>query len=257
LELVELALCPKYVYKYRTGEFENVSKYDVKIRIYGRITASPPGRIWGVGDFDDFAPPETVGKALQRLAAAGALRRIDRGLYDRPRINKLTGKPATADYRAIIEAVARRDKARVLVDGMTAANDLGLSDAVPGRVIVHSDARLKPIRLDNLTITFKPTSASKLYWAGRPAMRVVQALHWLKPKLESMDERQRIKRRITAFLSDPRSGPALRKDLSAGLSALPAWMQDFLRESPVFNRAPIHKTPAAKQAKRPRRTSAA
>jgi len=233
-----------------------VSKYNVKTRIYGRITASPPGRIWGVGDFEDFGPSETVGKALQRLAAAGDLRRIDRGLYDRPRINKLTGKPATADYRAIIEAVARRDKTRVLVDGMTAANDLGLSEAVPGRVIIHSDARLKPIRLANLTITFKPTSASKLYWAGRPAMRVVQALHWLKPKLESTEERQRIKRRISALLTDPKSGPTLRKDLSAGLSALPAWMQDFLRELSIPNRATTGKTPTAKQAKRPRKPSA-
>jgi len=257
VELTELVLCPEYVYKYRTGEFENVAKTDIKTRVYGRITASPPGRIWGVGDFDDFGPPETVGKVLQRLAAAGDLRRIDRGLYDRPRINKLTGKPATPDYRAIIEAVARRDKTRVLVDGMTAANDLGLSEAVTGRVIVHSDARLKPIRLENLTITFKPTSASKLYWAGRPAMRVVQALHWLKPKLENMSERQRITRRISALLSDPKTGPALRKDLSGGLSALPAWMQDFLRELPIPNHASIGKSSNTKAMKRPGKTSSA
>ena len=79
---------------------------------------------------------------------------------------------------------------------MTAANDLGLSDAVPGRVIVHSDTRLKPLRLGNLTITFRPTSASKLYWAGRPAMRIVQALHWLKPKISNPEDGQRIRQRI-------------------------------------------------------------
>ena len=71
---------------------------------------------------------------------------------------------------------------------MTAANDLGLSDAVPGRVIIHSDARLKPLRLGNLIITFRPTSASKLYWAGRPAMRIVQALHWLKQNFDNPRE---------------------------------------------------------------------
>ncbi len=234
-----------------------MAKYDVKTRIYGRITASPPGRIWGVGDFDDFGPPDTVGKALQRLAAAGQLRRIDRGLYDRPRINKLTGKTTTADYRAIIEAIARRDKTRILVDGMTAANDLGLSEAVPGRVIVHSDARLRPLQLDNLTITFKLTSARKLYWAGRPAMRVVQALHWLKPKLQSAEERQRIKRRLTALVSDSKNGSILRADLSAGLSALPAWMQDFLRESSILSHPSINKSPNLNQAKRSRKTSTA
>jgi hypothetical protein len=76
------------------------------------------------------------------------------------RINKLTGKPSATDYRAVIDAIARRDHARMLVDGMTAANDLGLSDAVPGRVIVHSDARLKPVRLGKQTIVFRPTAAT-------------------------------------------------------------------------------------------------
>jgi hypothetical protein len=32
----------------------------------------------------------------------------------------------------------------MLVDGLTAANDLGLSDAVPAKVVVHTDARLRP-----------------------------------------------------------------------------------------------------------------
>ena len=101
---------------------------------------------------------------------------------------------------------------------------------MPGRVIVHSDARLKPLRLGNLIITFRPTAASKLYWAGRPAMRIVQALYWLKPKLNNPDDNQRIRRRIETLLSDSKQGATLRKDLKEGFSSLPAWMQDFLRD---------------------------
>jgi hypothetical protein len=203
---------------------------DLKSRIYGRICASAPQAVWSIGNFADFGSREAIRKALQRLEAAGDLRRVDHGLYDRPRKNPLTGKTAPPDYRAVIDAVARRDQARILVDGMTAANDLGLSDAVPGRVVVHTDGRLKLLRLGNLTVTFRPTSASKLYWAGRPAMRIVQALHWLKPKLDTPDEYQRIQRRMKALLSDSKKGAALRKDLKQGLSTLPVWMQDFLRD---------------------------
>jgi hypothetical protein len=163
------------------------------------------------------------------MAAGGQLRRIDRGLYDQNRTNPVTKKPVPADYRQVIDAIARRDQTRMLVDGMTAANDLGLSDAVPGRVIIHSDARLKPLDLGNLTITFLPTSASKLYWAGRPGMRLVQALYWLKSKLDDPDERARITKRIKYQLSIPKAGAGLRKDLLSGLASLPAWMQDFLR----------------------------
>jgi Family of unknown function (DUF6088) len=203
---------------------------DLKSRIYGRICASAPQAVWSIGDLADFGPRGAISKALQRLEAAGDLRRVDHGLYDRPRKNPLTGKPAAPDYRAVIDAVARRDHARILIDGMTAANDLGLSDAVPGRVIVHTDARIKLLRIGNLTLTFRLTSASKLYWAGRPAMRIVQALHWLKPKLDTPDEYQRIKRRMQAVLSDSKNGAALRKDLKQGMPTLPVWMQDFLRD---------------------------
>jgi hypothetical protein len=203
---------------------------DVKSRVYGKICASDPQAVWSIGDFADFGPRGAISKALQRLEIAGSLRRIDPGLYDRPRRNRLTGKLAAPDYRAVIDAISRRDQVRILVDGMTAANDLGLSDAVPGRVIVHSDARLKPLRLGNLTVTFRPTSASKLYWAGRPAMRIVQALHWLKPKLDNPDDHQRIKQRIEILLSDAKQGTVLRKDLKQGLPVLPIWMQDFLRD---------------------------
>ena len=72
---------------------------------------------------------------MQRLALADQLRRLDRGLYDRPRHNLLTDKLSAPDYRRVIQAVARRDQAPMLVDGMTAANDLGLSDAVPGNFV--------------------------------------------------------------------------------------------------------------------------
>jgi hypothetical protein len=215
-------------------------------RIYGRITASTPSRVWAIGDFADFGSRDAVSKALQRLGAAGNLRRIDSGLYDRPRINQLIGKPAAPDYRAVIDAIARRDRARILIDGMTAANDLGLSEAVPGRVVVHSDTRLRPLHLGNLVITFRPTSARKLYWAGRPAMRVVQALHWLKRKLENPEERQRIRHRIEALLSDRKQGAALRKDLQNGLQTLPAWMQDFLLDI-VSNKSHNPPKPAARK----------
>src|SRR5215467_3289009 len=117
----------------------------IKSKVYGRICAGTPGRVWTVGDFLEFGPRDAVSKALQRLEAARKIRRIDPGLYDRPRINRLTSKPEPVDYRAVIDAIARRDQTRILIDGMTAANDLGLSEAVPGRGLKHADMRLKPL----------------------------------------------------------------------------------------------------------------
>jgi hypothetical protein len=144
-------------------------------------------------------------------------------------VNSLTRKAATPDYRAIVDAIARRDQLRLLVDGMTAANDLGLTDAVPAHVTIHTDARRRTIQLDHLTITFKLTAPSRLYWAGRPAMRVVQALHWLKDTLPA--DKPRIIKRLTQLLAGPQ-GDVVRQDLIAGFNTLPAWMQAVIRELP-------------------------
>lgn len=200
----------------------------LKTAILSRIGKAGPHSVWTPGDFLDLASRDAVDKALQRSVAGGELRRIDRGLYDRPNPNRLTGQSNAPDPHAVIDAVARRDQIRVLIDGLTAANDLGLTNAVPARIVVHADARLKPIRLGKLEIQFKPTAASKLYWAGRPAMRLVQALHWLRDT-DTVDTRSDLINKLDDLLNHGPQARAVRRDLLDGLQALPFWMQDLLR----------------------------
>lgn len=206
----------------------SVSTDDLRSRLLDRI-ATEPHAVWTPSDFADLANRTAIDKALQRLATAGTLRRIDRGLYDRPTTNRLTGRPAVPDYREVIRAVTRRDKVRYVVDGMTAANDLGLTTAVPARIEVLTDARLKPIKLGKQEIHFKPAAASRLYWADRPAMRVVQALYWLQDILADQEEQVRVAGQLRRLFADPAHGRNICDDLRKGLSALPIWMQEFLR----------------------------
>jgi hypothetical protein len=142
-----------------------------------------------------------VDKTLQRLAQSGDLSRIGRSLYYQARQSSLTGKPTHPDQKAVIDAIVRHDQTHVVVDSLTAANDLGLTTAVPARVRVMIDARLRPIRLGNQTIEFQTVAPSRLYWAGRNAMRVVQALYWAQNLLRSNP--QPILKRLKALLKDP------------------------------------------------------
>ncbi len=166
-------------------------------------------------------------KVLQRLAQSGDISRLDRGLYFRPRKSRLTGKATHPDQKAVIDAIARRDQTHVVVDSLTAANDLGFTTAVPARIRVMTDARLRPIHLQNQTIEFKTVAPSRLYWAGHPAMRVVQALYWAQDLLRSDPEP--IVTRLTMLLNHPEQGTVMRSDLQEGIHTLPIWMQDFLR----------------------------
>ncbi len=202
---------------------------DLKAAVLHRMRQDRPRKVWTPADFLDLGSRDAVDKALQRLTKAEQLRRIDRGLYDQPGFNKLTQKPNPPDPRSVIEALSRRDQVRMLVDGMTAANDLGLTDAVPAKIVVHSDARRRALRLGNVTISFRPTAASKLFWAGRPAMRVVQALHWMRDLLGRDGEADRVRRKLRKLLDDPLAGPPIRADLLDGMTTLPTWMRVFLK----------------------------
>lgn len=216
-------MCPKYEYIVRT-----MAETKLRDAISSRIVEKAPFGVWTPIDFLDLGSRDAVDKVLQRMARAGEIRRIARGLYDKPQESTLTGAPTTPDYRQIVDAIARRDQARMLVSGMTAANDLQLTTAVPSRVVVHTDVRLRSIRVGNLVIEFKKTAPSRLYWAGRPAMRVVQALHWMKDV--SGDTDSAVMPRLLKVLKAPEHGAAIRADLRAGMPALPTWMQSIVRQ---------------------------
>lgn len=185
--------------------------------------------VWVPADFLHIADRGAINRALRRLCDSRELRRVGRGLYDKPRLNSLTGKLAVPDYHAVISAIARRDDLTLLVDGMAAANELGMTNCVPARVAVYCNSRRKPLALGNLVIEFKRAAPSRLLWAGRPAMRLVQALHWLHDVLPT--DGARVSDKVTLILQDPSHGELIRNDLISGYDALPSWMQSFLQSA--------------------------
>ncbi len=204
----------------------------LKSLIMQRIHKADHGDVWTPTDFLDMGTRDAIDKALQRLTTHHELRRISRGLYDQPKINTLTDQLSVPSYQKVIDAIARRDSIRILMDGLTAANDLGLTHAVLGKVVVHTDGRLRPIKLGNLTIQFKLTTPGKLYWAGRPSMRIVQALYWLHDAIKGLSEAEQksIQKKLIRILQDTKQGDIICKDLRDGLHAMPIWMQKWIQK---------------------------
>lgn len=206
---------------------------ELKANISALVEVAEPGQVSVPTAFAQLGKRNTIDKTLQRMGQTGKLRRIDRGLYDKPKLSGLTKRPTTPDYRAVTQAIARWDQLRLLVDGMTAANYLGLTDALPASVTVRTDTRCRAIQLDNLINEFKQTAPSRLHWEGRPTMRVVPALHCLKDTLAS--ERAAILSKLSKVLADQVHGAAIRQDLPDGFNILPVWMQSLVRELPGCN----------------------
>jgi Family of unknown function (DUF6088) len=181
--------------------------------------------VWVPPDFAPLGSRGAIDKALQRMAAAGELERLDRGLY----LRSGAGPLSVHDYWAVVDAIARPDRLRVLVDGEMAAQALGLTATVPTKVFILTEARRRSLELGTFTVEFKQTNPGRLFWAGRAAMGVVQALYWLK---ESQGIDQQVVDRLRGIVSDPVRGPLIRRDVVEGFSTLPGWMQSVVRELP-------------------------
>ena len=133
-------------------------------------------------DFLDLGSREAVDQALSRLVKAGRMRRVGHGLYDRPRISNVLNRPAPVDLDAVIAALARRDGVRIMPDGLVAANQLGLTNAVPAKVSYVTDGHSRTLKIGGRTVRFRHAGPSVMRWAGRPAAPVVLALRWLGPR---------------------------------------------------------------------------
>lgn len=81
----------------------------LKAQILDRVSRAAANTVWTPADFLDLAGRDAVDKTLQRLVKWGELRRIDRGLYDKPQINSLTRQdnaPEPPPFDAVVEAIA-------------------------------------------------------------------------------------------------------------------------------------------------------
>ena len=132
-------------------------------------------------DFLDLGSREAVDQALSRLVKRGKLRRVGHGLYDVPRMSNVLKRPASVDWDAAIAALARRDGVRIIPDGLVAANQLGLTNAVPAKASYVTDGSTRTLKIDGRTVRLRHAAPSVMQWAGKPAAPVAQALRWLGP----------------------------------------------------------------------------
>ena len=171
-------------------------------------------------DFLDFGTREAIDQALYRLVKAGEMRRVGRGLYRMTGIGEVQ-KSAAVDLDSAVAALARRYGVRMMPDGMFAANQLGLTNAVPAEAIYVTDGHSRTLKIDGRTVQFRHAGPQVMWWAGRPAGPVVQALRWLG-RDAATDDRviSELQRRLSA---------EVKSDLVQNIRSLPGWAIPLVR----------------------------
>jgi hypothetical protein len=147
----------------------------VENRIAEALKTYPKGSVLFVDDFLDYGNSESVKKALLRLKEKEILVRLTHGIYLYPKVDKELGIlfPSTEE---IAKAIARRDKARIILTGVQALNKLGLSTQVPMKVVYLTDGASRTVKVGKRVITFKKTSPKNLIVKGEISGLAIQAL---------------------------------------------------------------------------------
>lgn len=183
--------------------------------IRARIDTASRGSVFSPADFAGLGSRAAVDKVLSRLTASGGLRRIARGLYDRP---------DTASSLPSIEEIARvltgKSSVHVQPCGEYAAKLLGLSEQMPLKLEFLTDGATRTVGIGSRQIVLRPTTPRNLATAGRISGLVIQALRYLRHP--NADERvlQHLRTRLT------------REDklvLLADASFAPAWIAAVMR----------------------------
>ena len=148
-------------------------------QIQEQIKAAAEGTIFISSDFADIADTETIRRNLNRLTQAGMLRRILKGVYEKPKYSKLLDEYVAADPEAVANALARSYHWTISPCGNTALNLLGLSTQVTAVWSYISDGPYKTYEWNSTKLEFKHRTNKEITGLSYMTSLVIQALKTL------------------------------------------------------------------------------
>ena len=182
---------------------------------------SPDGSVFTTVDFADVIENSRVGVILSRLEEDGVIRRVMRGIYDKPVYNDFIKEYIAPSPSLVAEALARNFGWTIVPCGDTALNILGLSTQVPAAWSYVSDGTYKEYTYDNTTIKFKRTTNKEISKLSYKTALVVQALKALGK--DNIDDT--IINKLKNDLTDEETATALLE-----AKAATSWIYEYIKQ---------------------------
>jgi len=186
--------------------------------ILNRIKYMPKGRPFSSERFAEVGSRAAVDKAISRMVAAGALERVTRGVYMRPKVSRFAGvvRPSAT---SVVHVVAKHNRETIQIHGSEAVRQFNLSTQMQIRPVYYTSGSSRELRYGKTVVQFRHVSQDKLQCAGTKAGLALVAMFYLGKKGLSPEVLERIKSNLTT---------TERKRLTA--CKMPAWMQSAVRQ---------------------------
>ena len=189
-------------------------------QIRKRITRSMFGEIFFVSSFPQY-DVEYVTKLLAIFEKEGLVTRIAKGVYVKARKTRF-GILYPSAYE-LVKEIAKRDKAKVIPTGATAANRLGFSTQVPMNTIFLTTGSGRKLKLGNRTVTLKHGAPRNFAFRGKLMQELVQALRSMgENNITKEDEGQ-----IAKLLAETPEKDTIGHDLLLA----PVWMRQIIKRN--------------------------
>ena len=188
--------------------------------IRDRINQSEIGTVYVAVDFVDISDKTNINAYLARLVEEGLIRRVLRGVYDKPEYNDFLGEYVAPSPDKVANALARNFGWTIVPCGDTALNLLGLSTQVPAEWVYVSDGTYKKYTYDNTTIEFKKTTNKEVSKLSYKTALTVQALKALGK--EKVDDT--VINRLTKLLAADE-----KKTMLEEAKAATSWIYEYIK----------------------------
>jgi len=194
--------------------------YPVADKIVARLKACDGAPV-PVSDLLDLGTRASVKQALSRLARAGTIERVERGLYAWPRFSNLLKETVPPPVDELAKAWARKHGLKIVPSGAYAANLLGLSTQVPAKYIYYTNGRTQQVTLGAAKVKFLNRGPRTMDVRGKLAPLVFQAIKYLGKDGITPEVIARLRR-----VMNRRD----RSDTVKSIDLAPVWMKPAIEE---------------------------
>lgn len=193
----------------------------IENKILAAIKRKKNGTILFASDFADMGERKAINKAFERITMSGKIIRLARGIYCKPKVDTEFGfgimYPSVDD---VAQAIAQRDKCRIVPTGDAALNKLGLSTQVPMNAVYFTDGTPRRIKIYNgRGILFKHVVPKRLDFKSELIMLITFALQELGQGNVNKEQLNRIEQLLS---NEP------KERIAEDLKLVPSWIRSII-----------------------------
>jgi len=192
----------------------------VEYKVRRTLTRVRYGTVLFTSSFPQF-DLEYVTKLLAQFEKEGLITRIAKGIYVKAKKTRF-GVVYPSAFELVTE-IAKRDKAKIIPTGETAANRLGFSTQIPMNTCFLTSGSSRTLSLGNRTVTLTHGAPKNFVYKGKLMPELVQALR----SIGENNITEAVEKRVAQLLNETPETTTIEHDLLL----TPVWIRQIIKRN--------------------------